>query len=105
MTSGEVSGEVSGGKCREKRRSVELQRRQGMGRRPWSRRNEIYGCIKKDNQNCKKILKEHGSKLQVKNVWSSRYMELGGGQWSRLVRIGLVEVRDEFRSVREFRCR
>ena len=30
-------------------------------------------------------------------------MELGGGPWSRFVRIGLMEVRDEFRSVREFR--
>ena len=32
-------------------------------------------------------------------------MELGGGPWSRFVGIGLVEVGDGFRSVREFRCR
>ena len=42
---------------------------------------------------------------QVKNVWSSRYMGLGGGPWPGFVRIGLVEVGDEFRSMREFRCR
>ena len=31
-------------------------------------------------------------------------MELGGGSWPRFVRIGLVEVGDEFGSVRELRC-
>ena len=31
-------------------------------------------------------------------------MELGGGPWPVFVRIGLVEVGDEFRSVRELRC-
>ena len=31
-------------------------------------------------------------------------MELGGRPWPRLVRIGLVEVGNEFGSVRELRC-
>ena len=30
--------------------------------------------------------------------------ELGGRQWSGFVGVGLVEVRDELRSVREFGC-
>ena len=32
-------------------------------------------------------------------------LELGGRPWSGFVGIGLVEVGDEFRSVRKFRCR
>ena len=31
-------------------------------------------------------------------------MKLGGGPWPGLVRIGLVEVGDEFGSMRELRC-
>ena len=32
-------------------------------------------------------------------------MELGGGPWPRLIRLGLVEVGDKFGSVRELGCR
>ena len=43
-------------------------------------------------------------KSQVENVRSSVCVELGGGPWPGFVWIGLVEVRDEFGSVRELRC-
>ena len=36
-------------------------------------------------------------------MYAVRYMGLGGGSWPGFVRIGLVEVGDEFGSVRELR--
>ena len=57
--SGEGSREAGRGRCREKRRSAELRRRQGKGRRPWSRGEYNKGCKKKRfcNEKGKKLLR------------------------------------------------